>query len=117
MDATNGLVFGLALVVTGLGITALLRWSGAVDLDPFDEGQEWDRQLVTWEYDRLTGIATGLASAAVGFLGSLAVAAAKGEIDAGISTLDVVGCYLGIVGCLAAAAVLQREARDFARRT
>lgn len=118
MHGTNGLVFGLALVLTGVGTALLLLRAGPVPFDffwTFNTQDEWKRQLVIWEYERVDGLAKGLASAAVGFLGSLALAAVKGEIDAGISTLDVVGCYLGVVGCLAAAALLQADARAFAR--
>lgn len=81
----------------------------------FNSDSEWDRQLVSWERDRIAGVAKALASSAVGFLFALLTAVIKDEVGDNVSALALIGCMLGSIGNLLAAAAILARAGAFLR--
>lgn len=108
--------FSLALVVVGASLAWVLVRGCQVDPMPeFDLQNEWHRQLVAWERDRLLGIAKAIASSAVGFTVTLLTVVLKNELAGDVSTVALLGCLLGVVGSLIAAATISLRATAYYR--
>lgn len=113
--SSNVAVFVTGFVVTGVGLVLLLRFGGLQRPLPFDEKKGWDQELMRIELDRVAGIAKGLAGAAAAFFTSLIVEALKEKLSVKLTPADLIGCFLGVIGCLVAAAHLQIQARSRVR--
>jgi hypothetical protein len=113
--STNATVYALSFGLTFVG-GAVVLWGCGPRL-PAGLPDRPDRvQFLTWEHDRVNGLAKGIGSAAGPFFASVLIAALRGELDPHVSTCQVIGCFLGIIGCFGAAGWLQLEARAFVER-
>jgi hypothetical protein len=111
MSAGEGWSFGIAAVVSA-GVVALWLWRYGVPR-PKQSYPAKSARYLELERDRVLGAAKGIASAAVGFLTVLVTAYFENKPLGRIPGLFLVCYVVGAAGCVAVAAWMSGQTRNF----